>query len=161
MATLQLTNEQLAALGIAWGMFIGSLIGCSLRLRYDEINANTFHKDSLEDDLISLVSENMEKDKEIERLKKEVDALKCDEAANERLIANLKEELKTVMSEMYKLDIKLDKVESENDYYTRKIEQIQNTVFGTPIRTSPELTQPPTNVRKRHRTLSHESDDTH
>jgi septal ring factor EnvC (AmiA/AmiB activator) len=161
MMTSQLNCEQLAGIGIIWGMFIGTLIGCSLRLKCDQDNATKLNNDCLEDNLMSLVSENMEKDKEIERLKKEVDSLKCDETANERLILKLKEELKNITEAMYRIDIKLESVENENQIYRRELEEIQNTLYRTPIRNRETMLPPHAPIRKRHRTLSYESDETH
>ena len=128
--------ELLGAAGIAWGLMVGTIVGCMLRLRHDETiyknNIDTTNDRQNEND--SLYDELYSKDEQIKNLTKKIDMLMCDIMANDRLITKLKDEYSNVMKSLS------DTLNRTNT----------NTIYT-----------PPLHIRKRQRGLSHESDDIH
>ena len=129
--------ELLGAAGIAWGLIVGTIVGCMLRLRHDEFNyKNTLHTtDDRQNEIDSLYDELREKTEEINILSKKIDILMCDIMANDRLITKLKDEYSNVMK------------------------SLSDTLNRTNTNTLYSDVTPPLHVRKRQRGISHESDD--
>jgi uncharacterized membrane-anchored protein YhcB (DUF1043 family) len=137
--TSNMSCELLGAAGITWGLMVGTIVGCMLRLRYDESNyKNIFDTtDAHQNEIEYLQDEISEKDEQIKNLSKKIDMLVCDTMANDRLIKKLKDEYSNVMKS---LSDTLNRT-NNNEMYT--------------------TVPPPLHIRKRQRGLSHESDDIH
>lgn len=136
--TSNMSCELLGAAGIAWGLMVGTIVGCMLRLRYDESNyKNIFdNNDAHQNEIEYLQDKIYEKDEQIKNLSNKIDMLVCDTMANENLIKKLKEEYSNVMKSL-----------------SDTLNRTNNNAIYTTV--------PPIHVRKRQRGLSLESDDGH
>jgi hypothetical protein len=143
--------NSIAAIGTLWGMFIGTFLGCSLRLYVDHNYPTADEKRKYESDIDALESFVEDKDAEIREMQEKMDRLTCDEDANDLLIAKLKNELLAVTDQMYDQASKVSVLESVNRIYRTELQAIQN-LHRTPARGEP--VPPPNKIRKRYRSSS-------
>jgi len=150
MNPVQFNSETLGVFGMIWGTMVGILIGCTMRLRFDDNIFNSVthinHKNAIDDLLTELNEKNTL-----------IDKLECDETASARLLENLKNEVVVLMDKLERLEHKLAGAEPDNHVYRCELMEIQKTIQRTPMHVSNNTFNPP-QIRKRHRAHSYESD---